>query len=65
MFDATASKYRDIQFERINVDSHDDRCAQYKVSGIPHVVCLDGSNNVVKTMTSWSSPEEFAGFVGH
>ena len=62
MFDATRSKFPQIQFEKINVDQGDPRIAQYKVSGIPHVVFLDNQNKEVGGST-WDSPESFGQMV--
>ena len=49
MFGATKSKFSDIRFEELNVDdsSSKELSAKYGVSGIPCVVFLDGSGNVL------------------
>ncbi|CAN5461724.1 hypothetical protein BH11CYA1_BH11CYA1_00730 [soil metagenome] len=49
MFGATKSKFSDIRFEELNVDdsSTKELSAKYGVSGIPCVVFLDNSGNVL------------------
>lgn len=49
VFGATKSKFSDIRFEELNVDdgATKELSAKYGVSGIPCVVFLDGSGNVL------------------
>lgn len=60
MFDATKSKFRDIQFQQINIDEQKDLAAQYGVRGIPHVVMLDGGGKVVYDGGAFSDVDSFS-----
>ena len=50
MFDATRSNVSGVNFEQLDVSepgAHQDEKAKYGVHGIPCVVFLDGSGNVL------------------
>jgi len=49
VFDATKSKFSDVSFQQMNLaeDSSKEVSAKYGVTGIPCVVFLDGSGNVL------------------
>jgi hypothetical protein len=59
VFDATARKYSQIQFEKINVDQGDPRCQQYQASSIPKAVFLDSQNKVVYSGSVWGDVDSF------
>lgn len=60
MFDAVKRKYSDISFQQFNVDDANTASlsSQYGVKGIPHMVFLDGSNNVLMSQSGAPSDEE-------
>jgi len=50
VFDATRSKFSDVNFEKVDVSepgSHQDEKQKYGVHGIPCVVFLDASGNTL------------------
>ncbi len=51
MFDATTPKFRDISFEKIDIDGTSTTTADLKrkfnVTGIPRLVMLDANGNAV------------------
>lgn len=61
MFDATKSKFRDVEFRQLDIDdaSNADLVQRYGVRGIPRVVFLDASGNVLFNGSPSRSPEGF------
>jgi thioredoxin-related protein len=49
VFDATKSKFSDVTFQSLDLDdpSNQSDVAKYGIKGIPHVVFLDASGNVL------------------
>lgn len=62
MFGATKSKFRDINFQELNVDEESTKAlsAKYGVRGIPCVVFLDSSGNVLYNGGPQRDEEGFA-----
>ena len=63
MFGATKNKFRDISFEQLDISeagSHDAEKQKYGVRGIPCVVFLDKSGNVLFSGVPSQSEEGFA-----
>lgn len=60
MFDAVKRRYSDITFQQYNVDDPGTASlsSQYGVKGIPHMVFLDGSNNVLMSQSGAPADEE-------
>lgn len=49
MFDAVKknSKYKDVQFQAVDLDDHDPLAEKYGVRSIPYVVMVSGSGTVL------------------
>jgi thioredoxin-like negative regulator of GroEL len=47
VFDATKSKFRDVSFERVNLDERRDLGGQYGIHSIPTVVFLDNGGKAL------------------
>lgn len=47
MFDATSQKFRDIIFQKVNLDENQDLGSRYSVVSVPRMVMLDASDNAV------------------
>jgi len=62
VFDATKSKIRDVDFQQLNIDdaSNSDLVRRYEVKGIPRVVFLDSSGNVLYNGSPARDEEGFA-----
>lgn len=60
MFDATKNKFRDIQFQEVNIDEDPDTKAKYGVRGIPHIVMLDGGGNILYNGGAFRNESSFA-----
>ncbi|MBS1992636.1 MAG: hypothetical protein JSS83_19090 [Cyanobacteria bacterium SZAS LIN-3] len=63
MFGATKSKFPDVTFEQIDVSehgSHAEEKQKYGVQGIPCVVFLDQSGNVLFSGIPYGNEEGFA-----
>ena len=64
MFEATKSKFRDVSFEVVDVDQDKTTGAKYGVSGIPHLVFLDGGGNVLYNGGAFHDEDSFASAIG-
>lgn len=60
MFDATKRRYRDVTFQVVDVDKDPATSNKYGVSGIPYVVFLDSSDNVIYRTGSFGDADSFA-----
>jgi len=60
VFEATKSKYRDVNFQVVDVDQDKATSAKYGVSGIPHLVFLDASENVLYSGGAFGDEDSFA-----
>lgn len=45
MFDAITAKFRDVTFERVDLDQNKELASKYDVQSIPRMIMLDGSGN--------------------
>lgn len=65
MFDATKRQYTDISFEQINIDepSGQELAVRYGVTGIPRLVFLGSSNEVLYNGGAPMDPESFRGLI--
>ncbi len=63
MFDATKRKFSDVTFQSLDLDdsSNEAEVKKYGVKGIPHVVFLDQSGNVLYSGGPARDEEGFAG----
>lgn len=59
MFEATKRKFNDVNFQVIDVDQDKTTGAKYGVSGIPHLVFLDSSDNVLYNGGAFHDEESF------
>ncbi|HIA52940.1 MAG TPA: thioredoxin [Candidatus Melainabacteria bacterium] len=60
MFEATKRKFSDVSFQVVDVDKDKETSNKYGVSGIPHLVFLDGGNNVLYSGGAFGDEESFA-----
>lgn len=60
MFEATKRKFSDVNFQVVDVDQDKATGAKYNVSGIPHLVFLDSSENVLYSGGAFGDEESFA-----
>ncbi|MBI5171435.1 MAG: hypothetical protein HY986_01015 [Candidatus Melainabacteria bacterium] len=65
MFDATKRQFTDISFEQINIDepSGQELAGRYGVTGIPRLVFLDGSSQVLYNGGAPMDAESFHGLI--
>jgi len=63
VFDATKRKFSDVTFQSLDLDdpSSQSDVQKYGVRGIPHVVFLDGSGNVLYSGGPMREEDSFAG----
>jgi len=64
VFDATTAKFRDINFERVNLDENKDLAEKYSIKTIPRMVMLDASSNVIFNGSPPRSEETLAALIG-
>jgi thioredoxin-related protein len=60
VFEATQQRFRDVSFQVIDVDKDKATSDKYGVSGIPHLVFLDGGGNVLYSGGAFSDEESFS-----
>ncbi|MBX9952548.1 MAG: hypothetical protein K2Y39_25470 [Candidatus Obscuribacterales bacterium] len=60
MFDATKRKFSDVQFQVVDVDQDKDLSNKYDVKGIPKLVFLDASGNILYNGGAFRDEESFA-----
>lgn len=60
MFDATKRKFSDVQFQVVDVDQDKDLSSRYDVKGIPRLVFLDASGNVLYNGGAFHDEDSFA-----
>lgn len=63
MFDATTSKFRDITFEKLDLDTSKDQASKYNVESIPRMIMLDASGNVIYNASPPRSEEALAAVI--
>jgi hypothetical protein len=63
VFDATKRKFSDVTFQSLDLDdpSNESDVKKYGIRGIPHVVFLDSSGNVLYNGGPARDEEGFAG----
>ena len=61
MFDATRSKFSDVQFEKMDLDAQSSQsyASEWGVNSIPRVVMLDGSGKVLSNATPSADAASF------
>ncbi|PZM80259.1 MAG: hypothetical protein DKT66_13390 [Candidatus Melainabacteria bacterium] len=60
MFEATKRKFNGVYFQVVDVDKDKELSAKYGVSGIPHLVFLDGADKVLYSGGAFSDENSFA-----
>lgn len=63
MFDATLSKFRDIDFQKIDLDTNKDLASKYNVASIPRLVMLDGNGNAIYNASPPRSEDALAALI--
>ncbi len=59
MFDATKRKFSDVSFQVVDVDKDPATSNKYGVSGIPHLIFLDGGGNILYSGGAFGDEESF------
>jgi thioredoxin-like negative regulator of GroEL len=60
VFDAITTKFRDVTFEKVNLDENKDLASKYSVQSIPRMIMLDASGNAIYNASPPRSEESLA-----
>jgi len=63
VFDATTAKFRDITFEKVDLDENKELATKYSVEKIPRMIMLDASGNTIFNGSPPRSEEALAALI--
>lgn len=63
MLDATIPKFRDITFDKVDLDQNKELASKYNVESIPRMIMLDASGNAFYNASPPRSEEALAALI--
>lgn len=60
IYEETSKKFSDVRFETIDIDQDKATADKYQIQAVPHLVFLDGSNNILYSGGAFSDEESFS-----